>query len=91
MLLLLQTWSWLETDTKGTFVSTSLHFVSRIKADLTIRTDGEVRFVLDQHAYLDFYSASSLKQQSVSRQQSTWTHYPDSELISLWSFSLMQY
>jgi len=26
--------------------------------------DDEVRFVLDQHADLDFYSASSLKQQS---------------------------
>jgi hypothetical protein len=26
--------------------------------------DKEVRFVLDQHAELDFYSASSLKQQS---------------------------
>ena len=29
--------------------------------------DDEVRFVLDQHAELDFYSASSLKQQSVDR------------------------
>jgi hypothetical protein len=29
--------------------------------------DDEVRFVLDQHAELDFYSASSLKQQSVGR------------------------
>ena len=27
----------------------------------------EGRFVLDQHAYLDFYSASSLKQQSADR------------------------
>jgi hypothetical protein len=27
----------------------------------------EVRYVLDQHAELDFYSASSLKQQSVGR------------------------
>jgi len=27
----------------------------------------EVRFVLDQHADLDFYSASSLKQQSSGR------------------------
>jgi len=27
--------------------------------------DEEVRFVLDQHAELDFYSASSLKQHSV--------------------------
>jgi len=30
--------------------------------------DDEVRFVLDQHALLDIYSASSLKQQSVDRQ-----------------------
>jgi hypothetical protein len=29
--------------------------------------DDEVRFVLDQHTELDFYSASSLKQQSVGR------------------------
>ena len=31
------------------------------------RDDDEVRFVLDQHAELDFYSASSLKQQSANR------------------------
>ena len=29
--------------------------------------DDEVRFVLDQHAELDFYSASSQKQQSAAR------------------------
>ena len=29
--------------------------------------DDEVRFVLDQHAELDFYSASLLKQQSADR------------------------
>jgi len=29
--------------------------------------DDEVRFILDQHAELDFYSASSLKQQSAGR------------------------
>jgi hypothetical protein len=29
--------------------------------------DDEVRFVLDQHAELDFYSVSSLKQQSSDR------------------------
>jgi hypothetical protein len=29
--------------------------------------DDEVRFVLDQHAELDFYSASSQKQQSTGR------------------------
>jgi hypothetical protein len=31
------------------------------------RDDDEVRFVLDQHAELDFYSASSLKQQFADR------------------------
>jgi len=31
------------------------------------RDDKEVRFVLDQHAELDFYSASSLKLQSAGR------------------------
>ena len=29
--------------------------------------DDDVHFVLDQHAYLDFYCASSLKQQSADR------------------------
>jgi hypothetical protein len=32
-----------------------------------IFNDDEVRFVLAQHALLDFYSASSLKQQSADR------------------------
>ena len=30
-------------------------------------TDDKVRFLLDQHAYVDFYSASSPKQQSTDR------------------------
>ena len=36
---------------------------------ITTRTSyfSEVRFILDQHSYLDFYSASSLKQQSADR------------------------
>ena len=36
--------------------------------------DGEVRIVLDQHAELDFNSASSLKQQSVSRHDAPLGH-----------------
>jgi hypothetical protein len=45
--------------------------------------DDEVLFVLDQHAELDFYSASSLKQQSVDRHVApTRTHYPDFEPTS---------
>jgi hypothetical protein len=31
--------------------------------------DDEVRFILDQHAELDFYNASSLKQLSAGRQK----------------------
>ena len=43
-----------------------------------IFNDGdEVRFVLDQHTELDFYSASSLKQQSAGR------HVAPLELIIL--------
>ena len=37
------------------------------KNKLIFRDDDEVRFVLHQHAELDIYSASSLKQQSVDR------------------------
>jgi hypothetical protein len=46
--------------------------------------DDEVRYILDQHAELDFYSASSLKKQSADRQcRPTRIHYPDSEPTSL--------
>ena len=34
---------------------------------VTFWWDDNVRFILDQHAELDFYSASSLKQQSADR------------------------
>ena len=37
------------------------------KLIFNVRDDDEIRFVLDQHAELDFYSASSLKQQSSNR------------------------
>ena len=36
--------------------------------------DDEVRFVLDEHAELGFYNASSLKQQSAGRYVSTLRH-----------------
>jgi hypothetical protein len=36
--------------------------------------DDEVCFVLDQHAELDFYSASSLKQQSAGRHDAPLRH-----------------
>ena len=37
--------------------------------------------ILDQDAQLDFYGASSLKQQSGQTSRSTRTHYPDSEVL----------
>ena len=45
--------------------------------------DDDVYFELDQHIKFDFYTASSLKQQS------TWPHYPDTKPSSLCSYSLM--
>jgi hypothetical protein len=36
--------------------------------------DDDVHFVLDQHAELDFYSASSLKQQSTGRHVAALKH-----------------
>ena len=52
---------------------------------------GSACFVLDQHAEMDLYSASSLKQQSVGGRQcrSTRTHYSDSEPTSLCSYSII--
>ena len=43
--------------------------------------DDEIRFVLDQHVELDFYSASSLNQQSTGRHVAP--HHSDSELTRL--------
>jgi hypothetical protein len=37
--------------------------------------DDEVHFVLDKHAELDFYSASSLKQQSAGRHVPPLEHF----------------
>jgi hypothetical protein len=37
--------------------------------------DDDVRFVLDQHGWLDFYSANSLKQQSAGRHVSPLEHF----------------
>jgi hypothetical protein len=52
--------------------------------------DDEFRFVQDQHAELDFHSASSLKQQSAGRHVAPlWTHYSDSEPTSLLFFLIM--
>jgi hypothetical protein len=43
--------------------------LSQDKNKLHLWDDNDVCFVLDQHAYLDLYSASSLKQQSAGWQQ----------------------
>jgi hypothetical protein len=47
--------------------------------------DDEVRFVLDEHTELDFYNASSLKQQSAGRHVAPL--HSDSEPASLYSCS----
>ena len=44
------------------------------RKQVTVQRD-DVRFVLDKHAYLDFYSASSITQQC-STCCTTRTHYP---------------
>ena len=53
--------------------------------------DDVVRFVLNQHAELDLYSASSLKHQSAGRHVAPLllTHYPDFEPTSRYSISCM--
>jgi len=44
-------------------------------------------FILNQHADLDIYTVSSLKQQSQGRQVApTQTHYPDSKQTSVCSY-----
>ena len=53
------------------------------------RDDNDVCFVIDQHAQLDFCSASSLKRVHRYTCCCTPTHYPDSEPTSLCSYSLM--
>jgi hypothetical protein len=49
------------------FSANSANFQRYHGENKLIFNDDEVRFVLDQHAELDFYSASSLKQQSAGR------------------------
>jgi hypothetical protein len=52
--------------------------------------DDEVRFVLEQHAELDFYSASSLKQQFAGRHVAPFGHIimiPNQSVFA--SFSLV--
>jgi hypothetical protein len=45
--------------------------------------DNEVSFVLDQHTELDFYSASSLKQQSTDRHVVTFGQPMRSKMIDI--------
>ena len=54
------------------------------------RNDDDVHFVLDLHAKLDIYSASSLKQQPMSRHVGPLTLYPDSEQTNHDTYSLKQ-
>jgi len=66
----------------------SEQFFSYIMVRTFWRDDDDVRFVLDQQAELNFYSASPLKQQFAGRRRSTRIHYPDSEPTRLCSYSL---
>ena len=50
--------------------------------------NNEFRFVLDQHAYLDFYSASSLKQQSEDRHVTAIGHIIPIPRQPVFAFSL---
>ena len=51
---------------QGFYVYLCLWFLSE-QINFQWHDDDEVCFVLDQHASLDFYSASSLKQQSMNK------------------------
>jgi hypothetical protein len=51
--------------------------------------DDEVRFVLHQHAELDFYSANSMKQQSAYRHVAPLWHIILIPSQPVWSYSLM--
>ena len=48
--------------------------------------DGDVHFLLDQPAQLNFYSASSLKQQSTGRKLAPLGHYLDSRGVTIHFF-----
>jgi hypothetical protein len=70
--------------TKGFSVNRMLIFQS---------SHGENKLHFDEKmmmfAQMDFYSASSVKQQSMGRHCSTRTHYPNSETTSLCSYLIM--
>jgi hypothetical protein len=68
---------WLLFNANSAFIPQLYHGENKLIFQLD---DDEVRFVLEQHAKLDFYSASSLKHadRHVAR-----THYSDSEPTSL--------
>ena len=61
----------------------------REQVNLQWNDDVEVCFVKKQHAWLDFCSASSLKQQSADKHVAPLGHISNSEPTSLCSFSLM--
>jgi hypothetical protein len=67
---LFSAWSWLDQSSwlVTWFVTRLTRRVPLVEQELlTFPEDDEVRFVLDQQAELDFYSASSLNQQSKRR------------------------
>ena len=64
-------------------------YVSYVARTSYIWWDDDICFVLDQHAQLDLYSASSLKQQSANRHVAPLkTHYPDLKPTNVFLFLL---
>ena len=53
-----------DTDQHYHIILYQVHLANHVWYNLKI--DDDIHFVLDQHAWLDFYNASSLRQQSAS-------------------------
>jgi hypothetical protein len=52
----------------------TLYWIPKFQKNQFLNLFNKVRFILDQHAELDFYSASSLKQQSAGRNVTPFGH-----------------
>jgi hypothetical protein len=68
----------MKTPTLSNITYTQDNIIKMMHNNQTLIYRYEVRFVLDQRAELDFYSASSLIQQSVDRHVAPLTHFSDS-------------
>ena len=68
----------MKTPTLSNITYTQDNIIKMMHNNQTLIYRYEVHFVLDQRAELDFYSASSLIQQSVDRHVAPLTHFSDS-------------